>query len=218
MYLLLFHQADRFKFPLQKYDAQGKPQSVIHWTSLVRKNIEEYSFSDYVNQFLHMSLCLLSTDVIPRISTEIRRILHLIEQAKIGDWYLYQNYTEIRIYGCELPPYMLPVFVPTRIFALEYIRQIMNMHDLYFVSRKQKTQFTLKAQIGPFIVKTRVAAKEADILLKQMKFKSSFTWSYDPLGIISKLRVEHKTTPYVHTARPEIKQYANQKEWQENTL
>jgi len=45
-----------------------------------------------------------------------------------------------------------------------------------------------------------------------MKFKLSFTWSYDPLGIISKLRVEQRTTPYVHTPRPEIEQYANQEE------
>lgn len=51
-----------------------------------------------------------------------------------------------------------------------------------------------------------------------MKFKLSFTWSYDPLGIIYKLKVEQKTTPYAHTPRPEIEQYMNQEEWQENTL
>lgn len=89
VYLSLFFQADRFKFPLQKVDAQGTPQSVIHWTSLVRKNTKEYSFSDYVNQFLHTTLFFLSSDIIPRISLEIKRILHLSEQSKIRDWYLY---------------------------------------------------------------------------------------------------------------------------------
>ena len=53
------------------------------------------------------------------------------------------------------------------------------------------------------------ATKEADELLKKMNFKLSSTWSYDPLGIISKLRVEQKTTPYGHIPRPEIEQYAN---------
>jgi len=85
MYLLLFHQEEIFKFPLLKLDAQGRPQSIIHCNSLVRKNTEEYSFGDYVNQFLHMSLCLLSSDVIPSISLEIRRILHLTKKAKVGD-------------------------------------------------------------------------------------------------------------------------------------
>ena len=51
-----------------------------------------------------------------------------------------------------------------------------------------------------------------------MKFKLSFTWSYDPLGIISKLRVEKKITPYAYIVRPKIEQYENKKEWQENTL
>lgn len=76
----------------------------------------------------------------------------------------------------------------------------------------------MKAQIGPFIFNTSAAAKEVDNLLRQMKFKLSFTQSYDPLGIISKLRVEQKTTPYVHIAKPEIKQYKNQEEWHKNTL
>jgi len=51
-----------------------------------------------------------------------------------------------------------------------------------------------------------------------MKFGLSFTWSYDPMGVISKLRVENKFTTYHHTARLEIEKYKNQLEWKENTL
>jgi hypothetical protein len=51
-----------------------------------------------------------------------------------------------------------------------------------------------------------------------MKFPLSFTWSYDPFGIISELRTKQKTTPYVHTQRPEVERYTNQAEWEENTL
>lgn len=51
-----------------------------------------------------------------------------------------------------------------------------------------------------------------------MKFKLSFTWSYDLLGIISKLKVEQKNTPYTHTPRPEIEKYMSQDEWKENIL
>jgi len=60
----------------------------------------------------------------------------------------------------------LPVFVPIRIFALEYIKQMMNMDDLCFVSRKKKAQFKLKAKIGPFIINTGATTKEEDVLLK----------------------------------------------------
>jgi len=45
-----------------------------------------------------------------------------------------------------------------------------------------------------------------------MKFKLSFNWSYDPLGVISSMRVEQKSTSYVHIANLEIEQYANLEE------
>ena len=94
----------------------------------------------------------------------------------------------------------------------------MNADEVHFVAAKKKSQFKLKAQVGPFICNTRVVGEEVDKLLKEMKFSLSFSWSYDPLGVISKLRVENKFTPYHHIARPEIEQFKNQLEWTENTL
>ena len=55
-------------------------------------------------------------------------------------------------------------------------------------------------------------------MLKEMKFTHNFTWSYDPLGIISKKRPKNKSTPYIHTHRPEIEQFMNQPDWAKNTL
>jgi hypothetical protein len=80
----------------------------------------------------------------PRINDEVRRILHLSDNAKTGDWYLYQNHTEIRVYECELVPYKLPQYLSVRIFSLEYIRQIMNLDDIHFVSLKKKQQLRIK--------------------------------------------------------------------------
>jgi hypothetical protein len=47
----------------------------------------------------------------PRINDKVQRILHLSDNTKTGDWYLYQNHTEIRVFGCELAPYKLPKYV-----------------------------------------------------------------------------------------------------------
>ena len=54
--------------------------------------------------------------------------------------------------------------------------------------------------------------------MKEMKFTHSFTWSYDTMGIISKKRVEKKSTPYIRTHILEIDKYMNQEEWVANTL
>jgi hypothetical protein len=73
-----------------------------------------------------------------RINEEIQRILHLSDLVKMGDWYLYQDHTEIKVYGCELAPYKLPKYFPMRIFSLEYIRQMINLYNIHFVSLKKK--------------------------------------------------------------------------------
>jgi hypothetical protein len=116
VYLFLFFQADIFSCALQKLDQNGNPQSVTSWTSLVRKNSSEFSFKHFIDQFYHPVVCMLNNRMEPRINEEVQRILHLSDLAKIGDWYLYQNHTEIRVYGCELPPYKLPKYLPVRIF------------------------------------------------------------------------------------------------------
>ena len=131
---------------------------------------------------------------------------------------MYQNHSEIRVYGCELAPYKLPRYMPVRVFALEYIRQCMNSDDIHFVPFKKKQQLRLKTQIGPFICNNRGVGDEADKLLKDMKFPTSFVWHYDPYGIISDMRLKNKTGPYAHEPRPEIEKFANQTEWEPDTL
>ena len=96
---------------------------------------------------------------------------------------------------------------------------MINMDEIHFVAAKKKSQFKTKTQIGPFICNSKATREEVDKLdLKEMQFSLSFTWSYDKLGIIYRLRVETKSTPYFQTPRPEIEKYKHQPEWVENTL
>lgn len=83
---------------------------------------------------------------------------------------------------------------------------------------KKKQQLRIKGQIGSFICNSRGTGEEADRLLKEMKFFVSFTWHYDPCEIISEMRMKNKNISYVHISRPEVEKFANQKEWEPNTL
>jgi len=95
---------------------------------------------------------------------------------------------------------------------------MIHVDDMHFMEAKKKVKFKIKAKVQPFVYNTRSAGKEGDLLLKKMNFKLSFTSSYGPFGLISKVRVEQKTTPYSHTPLPKIKQYMNQTQWVENIL
>jgi hypothetical protein len=61
----------------------------------------------------------------------------------------------------------------------------MNSDDVHFVSLKKKQQLRVKGKIGSFICNNRGAGDEANKLLREMNFPTSFTWRYDPCGIIS---------------------------------
>jgi hypothetical protein len=137
-YMFVFYQADKFNFSMQKMDADGRPQPVTAWTSLLKRKSTEYRFKAFIDIFYHRVVIILSGRPEPRINDEFQRILHLSDNAKTGDWYLYQNHTEIRVFGCELAPYKLPKYVSVRIFALEYIRHIMNSYDIHFCFPEEK--------------------------------------------------------------------------------
>ena len=102
---------------------------------------------------------------------------------------MYEKHTEIRFFGSNLLPYKLPKFVPMRVFSLGYIRQILNFDSINFLAANKKTKFKLKNQVGPFICNHRDAETEATKQLREYKFEESFSWNYDPQGILSKMRV-----------------------------
>ena len=93
LHLFLFSQAYNFPIAVQKMDMEGQPHSVIFWTSLLRKNSSEYSYSDFNDLFIKPDMSLLDKAEPPRINEEIKRILQLSENCKVGEWYLYKNHT-----------------------------------------------------------------------------------------------------------------------------
>ena len=86
---------------------------------------------------------------------------------------------------------------------------MINSDDIHFVSLKKKQQLRIKGQIGSFICNSQGVGEEVDRLLKEMKFFVSFTWHYDPCGIISEMRIKNKNIPYVHISRPKVENFSN---------
>ena len=110
-HMFIYFQADKFPLTLQKLDTKGQPRSVIFWTPLIHQYSSPYSYNEFIDSFVHPVMTMLSGTPPPRMSPEIRRVLHLNINHQVGDWYLYQNHTEIRIYGCQLAPYKIPKYL-----------------------------------------------------------------------------------------------------------
>lgn len=133
---------------------------------------------------------------------------------------MYQNHTEIKMYGCELFPFNLPRYVPMRLSSLEYFRQIINAELTHFCNAKKKSQLRIKNQLGPYVINFRDAWKDAEKILEEhLILKNSFQWvPYDPYSFISDRRVRNRLSVYIHHKIPKIEQFANQEEWVEGTL
>jgi len=96
------------------------PLPVIEWLPIVRKPPDNKRFRMYVNTFAKLVHCLIYGSILPRIPPSIRNVLQLSPDMRMGDWFLHQFYTVIKVYDFEGEPYMLPEFLTDRIFALEY--------------------------------------------------------------------------------------------------
>jgi len=220
-HLLIYSQCESFPIDKQKLSVQGDPRSVIFWSAITHcSSASTYSYKDFIDLFVHPATTLLTGVAPPRISNEIKKTLQLSKVYKVGDWYLYKNHSEIRIYGSELCPFKLPKYVPMRLFALEYFRQMNNSDVIHFFNAKKKAQLRINSQLGPFICNSREAEQEAHKILEDhMRLQQSFYWvPYDPVGFICDKRMKNKLAPYFHRRIPEIEQYANRDEWLEGTL
>ena len=60
----------------------------------------------------------------PRVLPEMRTILQFSTDSRIGDWFLFENRTVIKLYGFTHPPYnMFPTLLTPRFFSMEFIRK-----------------------------------------------------------------------------------------------
>ena len=66
------------------------------------------------------------------------------------------------MYGYELYPFKLPKYVPMRLFALEFFRQIINADLTRFCNAKKKAQLRIKNQLCPYVIHSREAWKDAE--------------------------------------------------------
>ena len=77
-----------------------------------------------------------------------------------------KDHTEIRVYGCDLAPYKMSKYLPVKIFALKYIRHMINSDDIHFVAFKKKQQLRIKGHTGSFIFNIQATGEEENKMLK----------------------------------------------------
>ena len=78
-------------------------------------------YCKFMNQLMTEIYELFFQERIPRVFHEMRQMLQLSNSKKIGDWFLTEFGTTIRLYGFVHPPYILPAFLTPKVFSLKLI-------------------------------------------------------------------------------------------------
>jgi len=71
-HLILYYQHERFPFPIQRIDAQGKPRSVVYWSSIFHyRSGVPYTYNEFIDLFIHPAVSLLLSSPPPRLTDEM---------------------------------------------------------------------------------------------------------------------------------------------------
>ena len=145
----------------------------------------------------------------PRVFLEMRQMLQLSKSNKIGDWFLSDFGTTIRLYGYVHSPYILPAFLTPGIFYLELIRKKLMVEEEHFLNFKKCSNLVFPWKLGPYTVRNRDALPLVSKFLRDMGFPQDQAIKYDPHQVISKRRTILKCRPFEHTEVPRLREKVN---------
>ena len=84
---------------------------------------KQINMFEFANSIMSGIYRMLFDEDLPRVLDEMRCLMQSSPEEQVGDWFLYRDYTVLRVYGFTGQPYRLPSFLTPRIFALEFMRQ-----------------------------------------------------------------------------------------------
>ena len=90
------------------------------------------TFINFTHKIMSSIWMLIFGSSLPRMMEEMKAYLQKSNEL-VGDWFLYKEFTILRIYGFENEPYRLPLFLTKRIFVQEFLRQRLHVESEMFL-------------------------------------------------------------------------------------
>jgi hypothetical protein len=112
----------------------------------------------------------------PRISDTV-----VANQDKVPDRYIEEHFSYIRFFGCPVPPYALPQFLPDRLVCCEVGQKTVlggNRKEIRAVKKKVWPSFEL--QIGAFSLLDFGHSKVEAVALEEINLVNILFKKHDP--------------------------------------
>lgn len=173
---------------------QIEPINFSYSTNLSQRNatISFFTFVGSVMPTLHK---LIFGSFMLRISKDLKLLLQNPMET-VGDWFCFENYIVIKVYGFEREPFRLPRFISRSLFALEFLRQRLVAENDNFIKQKKVSSMKFNFTLEPFMVKSVSAISVIDQIMKCMSFDTDKALRYDPNRVLHQRRLDVNLSGY----------------------
>jgi hypothetical protein len=182
-------------FPLMNWSWNASCTEPVHkyhsalWEENAKNNF--YEICHYVIIPLHR--IFFGCDP-PRISNTI------IENLKsVADWFIEENFSYVRVYGCSIPPHALPKILPDRLICREVAYQLINGGIGNELKAQQKKAWpSFPVYLGKFVLLNIGHSKSEAESLSEVKLVDIELRKHDPYQIINRHVTQCGLKAYEH--------------------
>jgi hypothetical protein len=130
----------------------------------------------------------------PRIPEEV------LENIKvITDWFVEENFSYIRVYGCSIPPHALPKFLRDRLVLREVSYQIVKGGiGIELKVAQNKSWPIFPVYVGKFSLLNLGHSKVEDEALEEIKLVDIENRKHDPYQLVSRHLMHYNFKDYEH--------------------
>jgi len=108
-YLFLYQNVERFSnLGLNVVNINKKKQSMVFSTGLIRGDLEDSGLFEFTSLFLPVAYKILNGSLPPTFLPKSQECLQLSKDVRCGDWFIFEEHAEIRLYGASVKAYRLP--------------------------------------------------------------------------------------------------------------
>jgi hypothetical protein len=203
-------------FPLMSWSWTPTNEQPIHeyhsklWEDKAKEFV--YEIFNWVVVPMHISIFGQPP---PRISDKAAEDL-----SRVADWYIEREFSYIRVFGCSVPPYALPLFLPDKLVCREIARKTVLggiSKELKGVQKKVWPPFPI--HIGTYSLLDFGHAKAEAATLSEMRLVGIEFKKHDPHKIVGNhlascglKRYEHEVSPHDEVFRG-VKTYSEVLNW-----
>jgi hypothetical protein len=199
-------------FPLMNWSWTPTSAKPIHFyhSKLWEDKAKDLFYEIYHNVVVPVHIALYGCPP-PLISYRIMGNL-----GKLADWFIEENFSYIKVFGCSVPPHALPIFLPDRLVCREVAYQtVIGSINKELKAAPKKVWPTFPLQVGMFSLldfshsKVEVAALD-DVKLVDIEFKR-----HDPHKIVENHMAQYNLKKCVHENSPRDEMFRGVRSYEE---